>query len=290
MALGVPLRVGLSVSSPRSAALYSGLSTTIPHAKKRNDHVSAHLSYIPLILKSKNVFLHPQKINTFKQMSNKEQKDNDSRFVKASQFVTDNVNSLAVIGIAIVLLTSLYFGYQKFYLVPRAEKAANEMFKAEQYATADSSADKAIQGDGSYPGFEKIANEYSNTKSANLANVYLGGLYLKKGEFQKAADALGKYSSTGSPVVDPLVLGMLGDAYSELKDYNKAVTYYKKAVDKMPNEFTGPLFLKKLGLVYEEQKNYKAASKVYTQIKTDYPNSNEASMISAYIARVEAHL
>ena len=118
MALGVPLRVGLSVSSPRSAALYSGLSTTIPHAKKRNDHVSAHLSYIPLILKSKNVFLHPQKINTFKQMSNKEQKDNDSRFVKASQFVTDNVNSLAVIGIAIVLLTSLYFGYQKFYLVP----------------------------------------------------------------------------------------------------------------------------------------------------------------------------
>ncbi len=223
-------------------------------------------------------------------MSNKEQKDNDNRFVKVSQFVTDNVNSLAIIGVAIVLLLLLYLGYQRFYLVPRAEKAANEMFKAEQYAAVDSSADKAIQGDGSYPGFEKIAKEYSNTKSANLANVYLGGLYLKKGEFQKAIDALGKYSSTGSPIIDPLVLGMLGDAYSELKDYNKAITYYQKAVDKVPNDFTSPLFLKKLGLVYEEQKDYKGASKVYARIKTDYPNSNEASMISAYIARVDAHL
>ena len=223
-------------------------------------------------------------------MSNKEQKDNDNRFVKVSQFVTDNVNSLAIIGVAIVLLLLLYLGYQRFYLVPRAEKAANEMFKAEQYAAVDSSADKAIQGDGSYPGFEKIAKEYSNTKSANLANVYLGGLYLKKGEFQKAIDALGKYSSTGSPIIDPLVLGMLGDAYSELKDYNKAITYYQKAEDKVPNDFTSPLFLKKLVLVYEEQKDYKGASKVYARIKTDYPNSNEASMISAYIARVDAHL
>jgi tetratricopeptide (TPR) repeat protein len=178
-------------------------------------------------------------------MSKKEQ--TNSRLIKASQFVTENANSLAVIGIAIVALISIYFGYQKFYLVPRAEKAANEMFRAEQYVAVESSEDKAIQGDGSYPGFEKIAKEYSNTKSANLANVYLGGLYLKKGEFQKAVDALGKYSSTGSPVVDPLVLGMLGDAYSELKDYSKAITYYKKAADKVSSEFTTPLFLKKLG-------------------------------------------
>jgi len=87
-----------------------------------------------------------------------------------------------------------------------------------------------------------------------------------------------------------LVLGMLGDAYCELKDYNKAITFYKKAVDKAPNTFTSPLFLKKLGLVYEEQKDYKAASETYNKLKTEYPDSNEASMITAYIARVEAHM
>lgn len=206
------------------------------------------------------------------------------------KFVQENSKSLAVIGIAIVALILLYVGYQNFYLKPRAEKAANEMFKAEEYAAVDSLNDKAISGDGSYPGFEKIAEEYSNTKSANIANAYLGGLYLKKGEFQKAVDALGKYSSTGSPVIDPLVLGMLGDAYSELKDYDKAVTYYKKAADKNKNSFTSPLFLKKLGLVYEEQKEFSSAADVYNKIKTDFPDSFEASAIETYIARAEAQV
>ena len=135
------------------------------------------------------------------------------------KFVQENAKSLAVIGGAIIALVLLYVCYQNFYLAPRAEKAANEMFKAEEYLATDSLKDRAISGDGSYPGFEKISEEYSNTKSANLANAYLGGLYLQKGEFQKATDALGKYSSTGSPIIDPLVLGMLGDAYSELKEY-----------------------------------------------------------------------
>lgn len=206
------------------------------------------------------------------------------------KFVQENSKSLAVIGIAIVALILLYIGYQKFYLAPRAEKAANEMFKAEEYAAIDSLNDRAISGDGSYPGFEKIADEYSNTKSANIANAYLGGLYLKKGEFQKAVDALGKYSSTGSPVIDPLVLGMLGDAYSELKDYSKAITYYKKAADKSKNSFTSPLFLKKLGLVYEEQKEFSSAADAYKKIKVDFPESFEASTIDSYIARAEAQV
>lgn len=203
-------------------------------------------------------------------------------------FVQENKKSLAIIGGAIVALILLYIGYQQFYLAPRAKTAANEMFKAEEYVAVDSLADRAIKGDGSYPGFEKIAEEYSSTKSANLANAYLGGLYLQKGEFEKALDALGNYSSTGSPVIDPLVLGMMGDAHSELKQYDKSITYYKKAADKSDNTFTAPLFLKKLGLVYEEQKDFKAAADAYKKIKDKYPTSYEASVVDAYIARAEA--
>lgn len=233
-------------------------------------------------------------VYNFQTQMSKHQKDNltetDNQLGNTGKFVQENAKSLAVIGIAILALILLYFGYQNFYLAPRAEKAANEMFKAEEYVAVDSLVDRAIKGDGSYPGFEKIAEEYSSTKSANLANAYLGGLYLEKGEFQKAADALGKYSSTGSPVIDPLVLGMLGDSYSELKDYNKAITFYKKAVDKNKNSFTSALFLKKLGLVYEEQKEYKSAAEAYKKIKTDFPESAEAASVDAYIARAEAHL
>lgn len=224
----------------------------------------------------------------------KNQKENikpaDSHWVNTSKFVHENTKSLAVIGLAIVALVLLYFGYQIFYLAPRAEKALNAMYKAEEYLAVDSLTDRAIKGDGQYDGFEKIAEEYSSTKSANLSNAYLGGLYLKKGEFLKAIDALGKYSTTGSPVIDPLVLGMLGDSYSELKDYDQAITFYKKASSKHQNTFTSPMFLKKLGLVYEEQKKFKPAAEAYRKIKSDYPESAEAGVIDAYIARAEARL
>ncbi|WP_432712168.1 tetratricopeptide repeat protein [Pedobacter sp.] len=210
--------------------------------------------------------------------------------VKKGSFVQENSKSLLFIIGAIVVLIGIYVWYQNVYLKDRAQEASAKMYKAEQYLGVDSLANKALNGDGGYPGFEQIADEYANTKSANLANLYLGGIYLRKGEYKKATEALGKYAETGSPVADPLALGLLGDAYSELKDYKQAATYYKKAADKASNKFTSPMFLKKLGLVYEQLKDFKAAKDAYSKIITEYPSSQEAAMIDAYIARAEAQI
>ncbi|MET3112320.1 tetratricopeptide (TPR) repeat protein [Pedobacter sp. CG_S7] len=210
--------------------------------------------------------------------------------VKKGSFVQENSKSLLFIIGAVVVLIGIYIWYQNVYLSDRAQEASAKMYKAEQYLGVDSLANKALKGDGGYPGFEEIANEYDNTKSANLANLYLGGIYLRKGEYKKATEALGKYSETGSPVADPLALGLLGDAYSELKDYKQAATYYKKAADKASNKFTSPMFLKKLGLVYEQLKDYKSAKDAYTKIVKEFPASQEAAMIDAYIARTEAQI
>jgi len=208
----------------------------------------------------------------------------------SGNFVQENQKSLVFIIGGIVVLVLLYIGYQRFYLAPRAETAANQLFKAETYATIDSLQQRAIDGDGSYPGFKEIATEYENTKSANIANAYLGGLYLRQGNYQEAINALEKYTNTGSVILDPLVIGLLGDAYSELKDYKKAASYYKKAADKNANAFTSPLLLKKLGLVYEAQNDFKNAVDAYKRIQSDYPESHEATAIESYIARAEAQL
>ncbi|WP_316808423.1 tetratricopeptide repeat protein [Pedobacter agri] len=205
---------------------------------------------------------------------------------KKGSFLQENNKSLLFIAGAVVLLIGVYFWYQNVYLKGRAEEAASKMFKAEQYIGVDSLSNKAIKGEGGYPGLEQIAKEYDNTKSANLANLYLGGIYLRKGDYKQAVESLSKYSATGSPVADPLALGLLGDAYSELKDYKQASTYYKKASDKA-SKFTSPMFLKKLGLVAENQKDFKGAVEAYTKIKTQYPESAEAQMIDSYIARAE---
>lgn len=48
------------------------------------------------------------------------------------------------------------------------------------------------------------------------------------------------------------------------------------------------MFLKKLGLVYEQLKDYKSAEEAYTKIKSEYPSSQEATIVDAYIARTAA--
>jgi len=209
-------------------------------------------------------------------------------FGQTGKFVRENQKSLLFIAAAIVLLVAIYFAYQKVYLAPRDVKASEQMYRAQEF-WAKKDWDKAIKGDAGYPGFEKIIVDYSNTKSANLAYFYLGTAYLNKGDFRKAIDNLSNYRGEDSMVAAE-ALGGIGDAYVELKDYDKAGTYFKKAADKASNKFLSPFYLKKLGLVYEAQKNNKDAADTYKKIKSDYPESTEAQSIDAYIARVSNKL
>ena len=207
---------------------------------------------------------------------------------KTGDFIQENKKSLIVIAATIVGLVVLFFAYQKFYLAPRETDAINQMYKAQAY-WEQKDWDKAIKGDGNFPGFETIIEKYDNTKSANLAYYYLGIAYLNKGEYQKAAESLTKYNGSDA-IIAPEALGAAGDAYVELKDYDQAITFYKKASSKGDNLFAAPIYLKKLGLVYEEQKDFKAAVDTYTKIKTDYPESTVAGTIDMYIARAEGKL
>ncbi|WP_184550724.1 tetratricopeptide repeat protein [Mucilaginibacter sp. FT3.2] len=212
----------------------------------------------------------------------------ESNFGQSGNFVRENQKSLLFISGAVIALIVIYFLYLKVYLGPREVKAADQMYRAQDF-WAQKDWDKAIKGDASYPGFEKIINDYSNTKAANLAYFYLGSAYLNKGEYHKAIESLNNYRGDDTMVAAE-AFGSTGDAYVELKDYSNAATYFNKAVDKAKNKFLSPLYLKKLGLVYEETKDNKSASDAYKRIKTEYPESAEAQNIDEYIARVDAKL
>jgi TolA-binding protein len=212
----------------------------------------------------------------------------ETNFGQSGNFVRENQKSLLFIGGAIIALIVIYFLYLKVYLGPLEVKAADQMHVAQDF-WAKKDWDKAIKGDASYPGFEKIIKDYSNTKAANLAYFYLGTAYLNKGEFNKAIENLNNYHGDDNMVAAE-ALGSAGDAYVELKDYDKAITSFNKAIDKAKNKFLSPFYLKKLGLVYEEQKNNKSAGETYKRIKSEYPESAEAQNIDEYIARAEAKL
>jgi len=212
----------------------------------------------------------------------------DDNVSPSGKFVRENQKSLLFIVAAVIIMAVGYFIYLKEYLAPREITAANQMHVAQDF-WEKKNWDKAINGDAGYPGFKKIIDEYSNTKAANLAYFYLGTAYLNTGEFGKAIENLTNYHGSDGMIAAE-ALGGTGDAYVELKDYDKAETYFKKAADQANNKFLSPLYLKKLGLVYEAENDYKSADEVYKKIKTDYYGSNEAQNIDEYIARAEAKM
>jgi len=212
----------------------------------------------------------------------------DNKLGQGGKFVRENQKSLMFIVAAVIIMAAGYFIYLKLYLAPREVTAANQMHVAQDF-WEKKDWDKAINGDAGYPGFQKILSDYSNTKAANLAYYYLGIAYLNKGEYSKAIDNLTSYHGDDSMVAAE-ALGGTGDAYVELKDYDKAETYFKKAADKAKNKFLSPMYLKKLGLVYEAENDFKSADETYKKIKTDYYGSTESQNIDEYIARAEARM
>lgn len=209
-------------------------------------------------------------------------------YSKTEHFLEDNKKPLTYVMVLIFVVFGGYYAYKNLYKAPLEKEAAELIWKAEYYMEIDS-LDKAIEGDGNYFGLDYIAEEYSGTKSGNLAEYYLGTCYMKKGEYQIALDYLSGVSFEDE-ALGAVAFGAAGDACVELGDYSKAVSYFKKAIAHSANGYTAPLYLMKEALVNEELGDYDAALDNYERIQKEFPNSSQARDIEKYIARASAYI
>ena len=204
---------------------------------------------------------------------------------KAEKYFEENKKSITLIGAAIVILVGGYFGWTKLYVAPLEEEAQGKMFMAERYFEKDS-LDKAINGDGQFPGFKEITEEYGLTASGNLAHMYLGLCYLHKGKFEDALSELKEYDGEDA-MLAPISIGAQGDALSELGKHDDAIEQYMKAAEADKNTFTTPIYLMKAATLYESLGKYKEAVQIYDQLKMDYAESREGRDVEKYIARAK---
>jgi TolA-binding protein len=212
--------------------------------------------------------------------------DVQQAYTKTEKYIEENKKSLSIILVGILVVIGGYFAWDRLYVQPQEEEAVASMFFAQQYFEADS-LDKAIKGDGQHKGFIEIADEYSVTKSANLAHYYLGISYLRKGKFEDAINELNQFDTDNS-ILAPVATGAMGDANMELGKSEEAISLYLKAAKIGDNKFTTPIYLMKAAGAYEDTKNFENAIKIYEQIKADFPNTNEGREIEKYIARASA--
>ena len=163
-------------------------------------------------------------------------------------------------------------------------KVQEELFAAQKYFEQEDFK-KALEGDGKHAGLLSIIDEYGSTKGGSLANYYVGNIYLRQGEYNKAIEFLSNYKGNDK-IISAQVKALIGDAYAELGQLDKAINNYKDAL-KTKNIMTTPFVLLKLGQVYEMQKNNAEALNCYKQIKTEFPESIEYREVEKYISRLE---
>jgi TolA-binding protein len=204
---------------------------------------------------------------------------------RTEQYIEENQKSLSIIILAIIVVVGGYLGYKKFYLEPNNREAQGAMYVAEQYFEQDSFK-LALEGDGANYGFLDIIDEYSVTKTANLAHYYAGICYLRTGQYEDAIEHLEKFDAEDIMVAS-VALGAIGDCYLELNDKEEAASFYLKAGNRKKNSFTSPLYLKKAGLVFEDLQQYEKALKAYQTIDKKYPDTEEGRQIKKYITAVQ---
>ncbi len=206
---------------------------------------------------------------------------------QAQGFIETNQNLIFGILVGLVVLVGGYFAYKIFYQQPREAEAIEQMYKAETVFRQDSFA-KALTAPGEgYPGFLDIIDTYSGTKAGNLANYYAGTCYLHLGQFEAAKDYLNSYSATGL-VTPQMKYGMLGDAHSELGEWDAALSNYKKAAG-YDNELTAPYYLHKMALLEEKNGNKDAAIAHFKKIQDQYPLSLQGREVEKYLIRLGAN-
>jgi tetratricopeptide (TPR) repeat protein len=205
---------------------------------------------------------------------------------KTEHFINQNKKSLGIIIGALVLAIGGYLIYQNVYVANKEAEAQTVLFYAEQNYNNDSLR-LAINGDGNHIGLEEIVSEYSVSPSGNLARYYLGMAYLKQKEYDKAIDMLKSYDAKDE-MTGSLAYGAIGDAYLELKETDEAISFYEKAIDEKPNNFTTPIMMFKLAIAYESMGDYKKSKETFEKIRKDYPSSTEGAQADKYIARAGA--
>ena len=191
---------------------------------------------------------------------------------KSEAFITKYKKQLVAGVIALLVVVGGFFGLKYGYLQPREDKAQSLLTLGQQYL-AQQDYEKALKGEGKFPGYLKIAKDYSFTDASNLAKLYAGIAYAHSGDTKNAIKFLEDFSPKGDQSVSPTALAALANCYAADKQLDKAVETFKKAADKADNTSLSPLFLLEAGKLLESQNKAAEALQLYERIKTDYPTS-----------------
>ncbi len=188
-----------------------------------------------------------------------------------------------VIAIVVIIVGCILYNTQ---IVEPAEKEAREALFTAESLFVKGSFQEALDGDGVNLGLLAIADEYSSTKSGNLANAYAGIALAQLGRYEEAIPYLKEFDGDDQ-MVAPAVLGTLGNCHAQTGNNSAAIDCFLDAADKADNNTLSPYYLMQAALIHEQDGNADKALKLYEEIKSEYPASTQGREIEKYINRIK---
>ena len=222
-------------------------------------------------------------------MSNKQNlQENQAAEVIATTgaWVETNKKNIISIVVAVVVIVGGYLGYTYGYQQPREAKAQTLCTDGLQYVQ-NSDFETALNGEGTFPGYIKIAEDYSGTDGANLANLYAGVCFAQQNKYQEALPYLEAYKPGKDQSVSAMALFALAQCYAATNDLDKAVDTFVEAAEQADNAALSPMCLVEAGKLLESQDKKDEALKLYEQIKSEYPTS---TMVVGNPAEIEKYI
>ena len=205
---------------------------------------------------------------------------------RAKDFWSRYNRPITMAALAVILLGGGYLAYKNFVQKPNEQKAAEAIFKAEEYYRLDSFR-LALNGDGVNQGFVKLADRYSGTKAGNLAKFYAGASYLQVGDAGNAVKFLSDFESDAKQV-QARAYKLLGDAYAEQGKNKEALNSYKKAAhhfEKDEANASDYLFMAAYfaARVVNDQKE---AVALFKELKQKFPRTERGFEADKYLAQL----
>jgi len=206
-------------------------------------------------------------------------------------FEKNQILIFSAVGMIAILILGYLF-YSTNFLAPKQKEAKNKMYFAQKkfdeavLSNNDSIFNVVLNGDGTNLGMLNIIDEYSGTDASNLAYYYAGMSYFNKNDYENSIKYLQEFDAKSS-ILGPIQTGTIGDSFSNLNQFEDAYDYYIKASNNK-DIFTTPLYLFKAGQIAINLGKFSDAEDFFKKIKIEYPNSNEAKNIDAFISMSKA--
>lgn len=210
----------------------------------------------------------------------------EEALTQSEAFLIKNKKAIIGVIVAVIIVIASVLMYKNLYAAPREAKAQAALFKGQEYFASEAFGE-ALNGDSiGYAGFIKIADEYSGTKAANLAQAYIGICQAKLGNYDAAVKSLERFDGDDQ-MVAPALKGTIGNCYAELGQLDKAASLLLQAAKEADNNTLSPIYLMQAGKILVKQGKYDEAINAYTTVKDKYFRSYQAMEAEKYIEQAK---